>query len=105
MVIKRVIGYVSFLFSYRHKIYSLRKRYDRARERADKIRNAEKRLHTLRILDQVEPTLVLLEEQRVSRFERGRMVRYVNSGINQAKAAVKGKLQAQQQQPQPVVRR
>ncbi len=97
MAIKRIFGYLSFLFSYRHKVYSLRKRYDRTRERADKIRNAEKRLRALRILDQVEPTLVLLEEQRVSRFERGRMVRYVNIGINQARAAIKGKLQAQQQ--------
>lgn len=98
----RIFGYFRFLFSYRHKVYSLRKRYDRTRERADKIRNAEKRLYALRILDQIEPTLVMLEEQRVSRFERGRMVRYVNGGINQARAVIKGRMPVQQQ---PVVKR
>jgi hypothetical protein len=99
MVVKRIAGYVGFLFSYRHKVYSLRKRYDRVRERADKMRNAEKRLYALKILDQIEPTLVMLEEQRVSRFERGRMIRSVNSGIKQARGVIKGKMPVQQQQP------
>ena len=99
MVLQRIVGYVGFLVSYRHKIYSLRKRYDRTRERADKMRNAEKRLYALKILDQIEPTLVMLEEQRVSRFERGRMVRYVNNGIKQAQGVVKGRQPVQQQQP------
>ncbi len=99
MVIKRIAGYISFLLSYRHKVFALRKKYDRVRERADKIRNAEKRLYALKILDQIEPTIVMLEEQRVSRFERGRMIRYVNSGIKQARSVIKGKMPVQQQQP------
>ena len=102
----RVFGYLRFLVSYRHKVFSLRRRYDRTRERADKIRNAEKRLYALRIMDQIEPTLVMLEEQRVSRFERGRMIKYVNNGINQARAAIKGKAKLQQiQQQQPLVKK
>ena len=91
----RILGYIHFFFSYRHKVYSLRRRYDRAREKADKIRNAEKRLYVLRILDQIEPTLVMLEEQRISRWERGRMIRHINNGVSQARAAMKGKLKQQ----------
>lgn len=101
MVLQRIIGYVGFLVSYRHKIYALRKRYDRMRERVDKLRNAEKRLYALKILDQIEPTLVMLEEQRVSRFERSRMIRYVNNGVKQARASIKGRVQQQQ----PVVKK
>ena len=101
MVLQRIVGYVGFLVSYRHKIYSLRKRYDRMRERVDKLRNAEKRLYALKLLDQIEPTLVMLEEQRVSRFERGRMIRYVNNGVKQARVSIKGRVQQQQ----PVVKK
>lgn len=92
MVLKKLSGFVVFLFSYRRRVYLLRKRYDRIREKADKERNSEKRLSALRILDHVEPTLIMLEEQNVSRFERGRMIRYVKSGIAQAKSSLKGEI-------------
>lgn len=89
-----VFGYLRYLFSSRRKIFSLRKKYNRTREKAVKIVNSDKRMQVLRILDQVEPTLVMLEEQRVSGFEKRRMRRYVDSGIAQAKKAIKQKYAA-----------
>jgi len=76
-----IIDYLSYLLSYRHKVYALRKKYDRIRERADRQKNAQKRIGALHVLDQVEPTLVMLEEQNISGFERGRLARYVMQGI------------------------
>ena len=75
----------------KRKIYRLRKKYDRVREKADKIKSRELRLPILRVLDQVEPTLVMLEEQRVSRFERARMMKYVEAGIREAKRIMEAK--------------
>ena len=40
----------------------LRKKYDRAREKADKLKEKEKKMRILRLLDQLEPTLIALEE-------------------------------------------
>ncbi len=102
-----VFGYLRYLLSYRRKVVSLRKKYDRVREKADKIGNSEKRTQVLRILDQVEPTLVMLEEQRISAFERGRMRRSVEQGIVSAKASIKQKYptpQPYQQRQQPAQR-
>ena len=97
-VLSRAIGFIPYLLSYRRKIYKLRKNYDRIREKAIKQKNAQKRLSVLRILDQAHPTLVMLEEQRISRFERGRMMRYVKSAINEAKAVLKENQPVQRKQ-------
>lgn len=86
-----VLDYLRYLFSYRHGIYKLRKRYDHVREKAD-TQSASKRLAALRALDQVEPTLVMLEEQNISGFERGRLVRYVMQGITNAERIIKEKV-------------
>jgi len=74
----------------RFKIYRLRKKYDRIRERADKVKDEAKRLSVLRTLDRIEPTLVMLEEQRLSRFDRSRMMGIVRAGIEEAKTILKG---------------
>jgi len=89
MVLGRIAGYLRFLLSYRRKVFLLRKRYDRTREKADKIKSPEKRLAVLKLLDQIEPTLVMLEEHRISRFERGRMFSMVRKGVEQAKRELK----------------
>ncbi len=89
MFFSRITNYISFFFSYRRRVFALRKRYDRTRERIDKSRNKDKRLRALKILDQIEPTLVIIEEQQVSRFERMRMFGYVESGIREANKALK----------------
>ena len=69
----------------RSRVYRLRKKYDRARERADRIRDRSRKLPVLRVLDKIEPTLAMLEEQRLYRMEKKRMIRYVEAGIIQAK--------------------
>ncbi|GEM_PF-3645637 len=94
------MGFFSRLFTFRGKIYSLRKKYDKIREKADREDNAEKRLNALKLLDQVEPTLVILEEQNISRFDRKRMVAVVDSGVEQAKAILEDRLLIKQQTAQ-----
>lgn len=68
----------------RNPVPGLRKKYDRLRERADRAKDRATRLEALRILDQVEPTLVALEEQEQPKFERRRMLGYVKSGLGRA---------------------
>ena len=70
MVLGRILGPLAFLVSKRHKIYKLRKKYDRIREKANKVKDYEKRNSIFSILDQIEPNLVILEEQNLSRLER-----------------------------------
>lgn len=84
------MGFFTRLFTFAGRIYRLRKKYDRVRERADREDDYEKKLTALKILDHAEPTLVLLEEQKISRFDRGRLVATVDSGIEQAKAVLEG---------------
>jgi hypothetical protein len=67
------------------KVYFLRKDYDRVREKADRIRGRQKRLAILLVLDKVEPTLVMLEEQRLRPIEKKRMMLYVKKGVYEAK--------------------
>ena len=74
----------------RNKIYALRKHYDRVRERADKIKDYGRRMQVLRMLDVVEPNLILLEENRIqSRFEKRRLVAQINATVENAKELVK----------------
>src|SRR3989344_2144268 len=98
-ITKRVVGFIPYLFTFRRKVYVLRKKYDRAREKTDKIKNRQRRFTILRVLDQVEPTLVMLEEQPVSRFQRGKMVKYVKSGIDEARKMIKMKYSSSQAVP------
>lgn len=99
MIFSRITNYISFFFSYRRKVFALRKKYDRTREMVDKSRNRDKRLRALKILDQIEPTLVIIEEQQVSRFERMRMFGYVDSGIREASKALKEEQRVAVMQP------
>lgn len=68
----------------RDPVPGLRKKYDRIREKADRIKDKDKKLRILRLLDQVEPTLIALEEQDQPRFERRRMASYVRDAVEQA---------------------
>jgi len=89
-----ILNYVRFLLSYRYSVYKLRRRYDRMREKADR-QAAAKRLPALRALDQVEPTLVMLEEQNISSFDRSRFASYVTQGIKNAERILKEKYVAE----------
>jgi len=91
------MGFLSRLFTFQGTVYGLRKRYDRMRERADREDDTGRRMQALKILDQAEPTLVLLEEQRISRYDRGRLVATVESGIEQAKAVLDNMIRPREQ--------
>lgn len=78
------MGLVDFVLR-RPTPYKLRKGYDRLRERADKIRRIEERLQVLRSLDQIEPSIVSLEEHHMSNFERKRIMGYVASNLRKIK--------------------
>ncbi|MBI2579330.1 MAG: hypothetical protein HYW27_00330 [Candidatus Aenigmarchaeota archaeon] len=91
MVLGRIVGPVAFLFSTRRKVYKLRRKYDKLREKADKTRDRQKRSAVLSVLDQIEPNIVILEEQNVSRFERGRMMNFAKSGLRKAEEILKDK--------------
>ncbi len=72
-------------------IPNLRKKYDRAREKADKLKDKEKKMMLLRLLDQLEPTLIALEEQELPKFERNKRTSYVKNGVRQAERMLKEK--------------
>ena len=73
----------------RKSVYRLRKTYDRLREKADRTKPIEKRIAILHFLDQLEPTLISLEEQMLPNFERRRMSRYVNDSLKKAQKMLK----------------
>ncbi len=75
----------------RNPVPGLRKKYDRLRERADKIKDRNIMLRLLRMLDQLEPTLIALEEQEQPKFERRRMASYVRDGLEQVQDTLKEK--------------
>jgi hypothetical protein len=71
------------------KVYRLRRKYDRVREKADRLSDRSRKLKALHILDGVETTLVTLEEQKLTRFDRRRMIFNVREGVEQAKTILK----------------
>lgn len=87
------MGVVDFLLSLtgRTKVYRLRKKYDRTRERTDRIRNRLIRVQILSILDGVESPLEMLEEQKLSMYERRRLLIYVESGVRKAESMLEQK--------------
>lgn len=63
------MGILNFLLR-RKTAESLRKGYDRLRERADRESIKEKKLEILRMLDAINPLVVMLEEQYMSNYEK-----------------------------------
>ncbi len=98
------MGMLNFILR-RKSIYSLRKGYDRLREKSDKETDMNRKMMLLRSLDQIEPTLVALEEQILSDFERRRMIKYTDETLHRVKKMLKDKeyftTLTQQEQNQP----
>ena len=69
--------------------YKLRKEYDHIREKADKIGNINKRVEMLRMLDQIEPSVVSVEEHHMSHFDKKRTMDYINSSLRKIKFIMK----------------
>jgi len=87
-----------FGFGFRWKVYKLRRKYDRIREKADRSKSPEKRNAALAALDSIETTLIMLEEQKVSRIDRGRYITSVRMGIEKAKSILEEEYAPSQQQ-------
>ena len=83
------MGIIGFILR-RKSVYRLRKNYDRIREKADREPDMNRKIAALRSLDQLEPTIVALEEQLLSGFERRRMIKYVDHNLQRAKRLLKG---------------
>ncbi|HLD49124.1 MAG TPA: hypothetical protein VJB11_02070 [archaeon] len=90
------MGIVDFILR-RDTVYSLRKKYDRIRERADRERDRQKKMQTFRILDQIEPTIIAMEEHNMTMVEKQRMKKYIKSSMEEAKLMLKKDYVPQQQ--------
>lgn len=78
----------------KNKPLKLRKKYDRVREKADKLEDYRKKMQLLRMLDSVEASLILLEEDRItSKFERRRMAAQIEAAVENARDMLKEKQQ------------
>lgn len=75
-------------FSSKYKTYHLRKKYDRLREKADKLSRTE-RFQILKVLDSVSNYIVQLEEQDVPMSQKRRMTNSIQRALKQAKLLLK----------------
>lgn len=83
---------MGFLDIFRHRsVYALRKQYDRVREKADRERNLTKKMQALRMLDRIDPTLTMLEEQQIASRDRSRFYLLVKQGVEQARFVLEQK--------------
>ncbi len=86
----------SALFGSQRKIRKLRKRWDRVREKTLK-KSAEMRANILPKEDQIEQNIRILEERRLHRGERARLMKEVEIDLEEVKAVIKGKPEEVQQ--------
>jgi len=78
----------------KNKPLKLRKKYDKAREKTDKLKDYRKKMQLLRMLDTVEASLILFEEDRItSKFERRRMAAQIEAAVENAWDMLKEKQQ------------
>lgn len=78
------MGIVDFLLR-RSTAYKLRKTYDRIRERADRIHDINERIEVLRMLDQIEPSVVSFEEHQMSHYEKKKTKYFIESNFRKIK--------------------
>ena len=56
------------ILSRRPKPVAVRHKYDKVREKVDKLPRIEKRIELLKLLDQLEPQIVMMEEHHMNNF-------------------------------------
>lgn len=78
------MGIVDFLLR-RSPAYKLRKTYDKLRERADRIHNINERIEILRMLDQLDPSIVSFEEHQMSHYEKKKTRYFIESNLRKIK--------------------
>ncbi len=81
---------LSAIFGHGRKIRKLRKRWDRVREKTLK-KDASKRAELLPKEDQIEQNLRILEERRLHRGERARLIKEVEIDLAETKALLGSK--------------
>ena len=85
---------LGFIFGHGRKIRKLRKRWDRLREKTLK-KNPELRAQLLPKEDQVEQNLRILEERRLHRGERARLIKELEIDLAEIKAMLDSKPESQ----------
>ncbi len=91
------------IFGWGRRVRRLRKKWDRIREKTLKKKDPLK-ANMLARLDQVENSLRMLEERRLTRVERARLAREVDLDLSELKEMLKIKPEEFQQQVQrPVI--
>ncbi|HLD39125.1 MAG TPA: hypothetical protein VJB05_02310 [archaeon] len=78
------MGIVDFLLR-RSSAYKLRRTYDKLREKADKIHNINQRIEILRMLDQLDPSIVSFEEHQMSHYEKKKTKYFIESNMRKVK--------------------
>ena len=81
------MGLVDFL-SRKPKVGKIRHGYDKLRERVDKLPKIEKRIELLRMLDQIEPQVAMMEEHHMSTFEMKKTAEYINHNIKRVELLI-----------------
>ncbi|MBN2101596.1 MAG: hypothetical protein JW716_01855 [Candidatus Aenigmarchaeota archaeon] len=80
----------SGLFGHRRKIRKLRKKWDREREKALKLKEPL-RTNVLKKMDQIELNIRSLEEQRLGRVDVARLTKETEIDLEETKAIMKSK--------------
>ena len=83
------MGLIDFL-SGKPKPAKLRREYDKLREKVDRLPSIEKRIELLRMLDQFEPQITMMEEHHMSTFEMKKTAEYINYNIKRIRLLMSG---------------
>ena len=65
----------------RPRSIQVRKHYDKLREKVDRFPYIEKRIEMLKMMDQLEPHIISMEEHPMSKFEQKRTGGFVEAGL------------------------
>jgi len=85
MVVRRVLGWFAFLLSARKDVYNIRKKYDEIREDMVRKKKTQRTLQILRLLDQLEPQIITLEEQDLHYRDRRKMILFIKTSLKDIK--------------------
>jgi hypothetical protein len=73
----------------RSRVIRTRRHYDKLRERVDKFPRIEKRIEMLKMMDQLEPHIISMEEHPMSKFEQKRTAGFIEAGLRRIKYMMK----------------
>ncbi|MBI4014621.1 MAG: hypothetical protein HY365_01565 [Candidatus Aenigmarchaeota archaeon] len=79
---------IRFFLSGKGDVYHLRKEYDRMREEVDKKPKQQERMALLRVLDQTEPSIAMLEEQNLPGNDGRKLKMFVRVSLAKVKASM-----------------